>query len=220
MKQNTTLKSFILAAALTLGGVSSALAQSADLAVPNPAEINKSGLIGSRYTQVEYNYANYRGWGADDAHGFAVSYNQPLNQNFDVALNYDWARADFAGLHVIEQQAEVALTAYTTLEWGRPYATVGAGWVWDRANPGSFNDDSFAYRVGVGMEFLPAPKFAVTPFVNFQRATSYDSDEVELGAKVSYELMQSWSLDARAQWVEARHSSDYAEYAIGASYRF
>lgn len=220
MKQNTTLKSFILAAALTLGGSAAALAQASDVAVPNPADANKSGLIGSRYTLVEYQYANLTGWGADETHGFAVSYNQPLNQNFDVSLNYDWARAEIGRFHGIEQQAEVALTAYTTLEWGRPYATVGAGWVWDRVNPGSLHDDSFAYRVGVGMEFLPAPKFAVTPFVNFERATSYNSNEIEMGAKVSYELTKSWSLDARAQWVDVRDESDYSEYAIGASYRF
>lgn len=219
MKQNTTINSLLIAAALSLGGIATVSAQDANVAVPNPADTTISGgLLGSRYTQVEYNYIDLTGPGANHADGFGVAFNQPLNANFDVALNYDWARAKAAGVRYKQQDVEAAATAYTTLEWGRPFATVAAGWTWTKF--AGLHDDSFQYRVGVGMEFLPVARIAVTPFVNFVRATAFNASEYEMGAKATYRINQSWSATVRAQYEAVRHAKDSAEYSIGVNYHF
>jgi hypothetical protein len=112
MKQKTNHKTLILAAAVSLGLVSVASAQSASVAVPNPADTPPGGgLLGSRYTQVEYNYVDFNGGSPSVARGFGVSYNQPLHENFDLNLNYDWARAKWAGVRLAEQDLEIGTTA-------------------------------------------------------------------------------------------------------------
>lgn len=219
MKQNTNLKSLVIAAVLSLGAVASATAQSANVAVPNPADVTTAGgLIGSRYTQVEYNYIDLSGAGPSHADGFGVTFNQPLNANFDVSLNYDWARAKYAGVRLTDQVLELGATAYTTLAWGRPYAMAAAGWDWVKV--AGVRDDSFVYRVGVGMEFLPAPQVSLTPFVNFVRATSFNANEYEIGAKATYRLNAAWSATARIQYEAVEDADDSTEYSIGLNYHF
>ncbi|ACB74440.1 hypothetical protein [Opitutus terrae] len=219
MKQNTNLKSLLIAMTVALGAVATAQAQDANVAVPNPADtITSGGLIGSRYTQVEYNYIDLSGSGPSHANGFGVTFNQPVNANFDASLNYDWARAKWAGVRGTDQVFEVGATAYTTLAWGRPYAMATAGWDWQKV--GGLRDDSFIYRVGVGMEFLAAPQFSVTPFVNFVRATGFNANEYEIGAKATYRVNASWSVTARAQYEAVEDDDDSAEYSIGLNYHF
>lgn len=220
MKQKITIKSFILAAAVSLGAVASASAQDASVAVPNPADTSAArGLIGSRYTQIEYNYIDFTGAGRPShADGFGVTFNQPLNSNFDLSVSYDLARVRFAGVRLKDEVFEIGATAYTTLDWGRPFATAAVGWDWQKV--AGMHDNSFEYRVGVGMEFLPAPKIALTPFVNFVRATSFNASEVEVGAKATYRITESWSVTARAQYEAVQHDEDSAEYSIGVNYHF
>jgi hypothetical protein len=219
MKQNTTYKTLIAAAALSLGLASTALAQDANVAVPNPAdEAPVGGLLGSRYTQVEYNYIDLDGFGPSHADGFGVTLNQPLRPNVDVFASYDWAEAEFAGNKFRVQDAEVGATIYSGLEWGKPFATAAVGWQWQKA--GVFKDDSFAFKVGVGSEFQVAPAIVVTPFVNFVRATGFNANEFELGAKATYRINGDWSVTARAQYEAVEHSDNSAEYSLGVNYHF
>jgi hypothetical protein len=221
MNKNTKLKSLIRAAALSLGLVSAASAQSANVAVPNPADtLPSGGLLGSRYTQVEFNYIDLTGGSPSVARGFGVNYNQPLQQNFDLIVGYDWARAKWAGVRLTQQDFEIGATAYTNLAWGRPFALAAVGWSWQDASGVSYSDDSFTYKLGVGTEFQVAPALTVTPFVNFVRATSFNADEFELGAKATYRVTAEWSVTARAQYESVRHDKDSAEYSLGVNYHF
>ncbi len=218
MKQNTKIKSFIFAAAISLGAAASASAQTANVAVPNPAEAESPGLLGSRYTEALYNYIDLTGPGPKDANGFALAFNEPLKAGFDVRLGYDWARASYAGSHYTQQDAMVGGVAYTNLGWGRPFASADAGWLWARG--GGFSDDSFVYKLGVGVEFQATPSFTVTPFVDFFRATGINSSEFDLGVKAAYRVTKDWSIIGRAQYDAIRHDKDSAEYAIGVAYHF
>lgn len=219
MKQNTNLKSFVLAAALALGAAASASAQSANVAVPDTADATTAGgLLGSRYTQIEYNYTDLNGTGPNHAHGFGLTYNQSLTSNLDLSVAYDWARAKYFGARATGQVAEVGATAYTTVQWGRPFATAAIGWDWTKV--ASIRDDSFQYRVGVGMEFLPAPRLSVTPFANFIRATGYDANEYEYGVSATYRVTNSWSITARGQYESVESGSDSSEYSLGVNYHF
>lgn len=215
MKQNITIKTLILAAAVSLGATF-ASAQSANVAVPTPSDTTASGLLGSRYTEVGYRFIDLKG--GDDAHGFTVAYNQPLNTGFDFVANYDWAQVDFGTVTARVQDLEVGVKAFSALSWGKPYVLAAVGWEWQKA--ASSHDDSFTYKVGIGSEFAVAPAFTVTPFVNFVRATDFNASELEVGAKVAYRLNSSWSLTARVQREIVRHDSDDTEYAIGAAFHF
>jgi hypothetical protein len=205
----------MLAAAMTLGPVA-ALAQNANVAVPTPEAAASAGLLGSRYSEVAYNYTDLPG--SKHADGFGLNFNQPLRANLDFTAGYNWSKADFGAFDVKVQDLQAGVRGFTTLSWGRPYAEASVGWEWAKA--AGIHDDSFAYRVGVGAEFQVAPALVVTPFVNFVRATGFNASEVELGAKVTYRLNREWSLTARAQYEAVRHDRDSAEYSVGAIFHF
>lgn len=218
MKQNTKITSLIFAAAISLGATLTASAQSANVAVPNPADTSASGLLGSRYTSATYNYLDLTGPGPKDANGFAVAFNAPVNSFLDLTANYDWARANYAGMRFTQQDLSLSATVYSRLEWGKPFAMVDAGWQWGKG--GGISDDSFVYKVGVGVEFQASPALAVTPYVNFVRATGFNDSEVDFGVKAAYRVTKDWSIIAKAQYDAIRHDKDVAEYSIGAAYHF
>jgi hypothetical protein len=219
MKQNINVKSLVLAAAVSLGFVASAAAQSANVAVPNPATTDAvGGLLGSRYTKAEYLYVDFTGNGPSHGDGFKLEFNQPLNANFDLLATYDWVRAKYAGVRLTGQDAEVGAVAYSRLEWGRPFVLATAGWQWQKA--GGLHDDSFSYKVGVGSEFQVAPAFVVTPYVNFFRQTGFNNSEFDFGVKVAYRVTKDWSLTASAQYDAIRHDKDASEYTVGAAFHF
>lgn len=219
MNQTNRLKTFIFAAAVSIGAATTALAQDANVAVPNPADtIRGGGLLGSTYSQVEYNYIDLRGSGPSHADGVGLTVNQPFWPNIDLHGSYDYAQATFAGTKFRVHDVEFGTTIYSGLEWGKPFATAAVGWQWQKA--AGFSDDSFTFRVGVGSEFQLAPAFVVTPFVNFVRATSFDANEYEIGAKATYRINEQWSATVRAQYEAVEDSSDSAEYSIGVNYHF
>lgn len=217
MKQNSHLNRIIFAAAASLGLVASAIAQNANVAVPTPTTVQSgAGLLGFRYTEVDYKFIDLKG--GDNANGFSVAFNQPLNAGFDFVASYDWAKADFDAFNAKVQDLELGLKAFSNLSWGKPYILSAVGWEWQKA--GSIRDDSFTFKVGVGAEFAVAPAVSVTPFVNFVRATGFNTSEVETGVKAAYRLTDAWSLTARIQHEFVRHDDDDTEYAVGAVYRF
>lgn len=217
MKQYTTLKNYIFAAAVSLGALSAASAQNTNVAVPNPAdEAPAAGLLGSRYTEVGYKFVNVEG--PDNAHGFVVAFNQPLAAGFDFVASYDWARVDFGSTDATVQDLEFGLKAFTNLSWGKPYILAAAGWEWQQVS--TLRDDSFLGKVGVGVEIPAAPGFVITPFANFIRATGFNASEFELGAKVTYRVNNQWSVSARGQYEIVRHDADTTEYSLGVNYHF
>ncbi|HWA86811.1 MAG TPA: hypothetical protein VG710_11355, partial [Opitutus sp.] len=176
------------------------------------------GLLGSRYTGVEYDYLDFTGAGPDHAHGVALNYNQPMTSNFDLGAGYGWARAHDSGVAFTQQDIDLRGTLYTNLAWGKPFALAAAGW--DFAHAAGAKDNSFVYRLGVGIELPASAAFTVTPFVNFVRATGYSRNECDFGVKAEYRVTREWGVMARAQYDAIRHDSDQAEYALGVNYHF
>lgn len=219
MKQNTNLKSLLVAVA-ALGLVATASAQSTSVAVPTPSETQSaSGLLGTRYTAVEANYYDLLGGSPGVARGLTLSYNQPLNPYLDLGADYSWAEAHLSGVRITQQQFDVGATAYTKLAWGKPFAMADAGWVWARTANG-FEDDSFAYKLGVGVEFQALRNLTVTPYFTFVRTTHFNTSEFDGGVKAAYRLTRDWSVTARVGYDWIRHSDDTLEYALGMNYSF
>ncbi len=217
MKQKLHVKTLILAAAATLGLALTAAAQSATVAEPAPAT-PVGGLLGSGYTGAAYRYIDLTGTGPNHADGLKIDFNQPLNANFDLNAGYDWARSRDAGARYTQEDAEIGTTAYTRLEWGRPFALVAAGWRWEK-NAG-LTQDSFRYKLGVGTEFQVTRAFVLTPYVNFVRATGLNESEADVGVKAAYRVAKDWSVTAGVQYDAIRHARDATEYTIGAAYHF
>jgi len=215
MKQTTTLKSFILAAAASLGLTASAFAQEASDSVVT------GGLLGTRYTAIEGNYYDLHKSDPAYATGFTVAYNQPLTANIDLGGDYSWTRGTGAA-RLTEQELNFNATAYKAFSWGKPFVTAGAGWVWDRATTATAaaKDDSFAYKVGTGVEFVVG-QASFTPYVNFARAASYNANELQAGVLASYHLTREWAVTGRLQYdVTEGTVGNSFESAIGIAYRF
>ena len=222
MNQKNKVKLFILSAAFSLGLTASANAQdtatnTTPTSSPAPMETG-SGLLGSGYTEVAWNYLHLDDGPPSAARGFSLNYNQPVSAGWDFNAKYDGAKAEAFGVSVTQQKFDLGVTAFSPLEWGKPYAQVLGGWVWQKG--GGVHDDSFAYALGTGIEFKVAPAMVLTPYVNFVRATGFNQSEVDIGVKAAYRLSKEWSLTARAQYDSVQHSSDATEYSVGVAYHF
>lgn len=218
------IKSYLMAAALSLGVVTIASAQQATTTTAPAATTTTTdsttgtGLLGSRYFGAGYDYLAINGSGPNHAHGFELVYNQPVTAYLDLGADYDWARARYAGERLTQEVAEVNATAYTNLEWGRPFVLASAGWAWARG--GGVSDDSFLYKLGVGVEFPVAKAFAISPYVNYARATGWNQNEADFGVKAEYRLTKEIGVYGRVQFDSVEHSPDQTEYAIGLNYHF
>ncbi len=225
MKQNKNLKSTILAVALSLGVGSIASAQQATTSAPVAPQTasttdSGTGLLGSRYLGAGYDYlaiSNSSG-GPNRADGLEVVYNQPITANLDLGADYSWLRARFAGVRETQQTAELNAVGYTSLDWGKPFALASAGWAWSRA--AGTNDDSFLYKVGVGVELPVVKAFSVSPYVDFARATGWNQSEVDFGVKAEYRVTKQVGVYGRVQYDSVVHSDNATEFGAGVNYHF
>jgi len=222
MKQNINLKSYIFAAALSLGVGSIASAQQTATTAPAATTDStaSSGLLGARYFGAGYDYIaiNNSTSNVNHAQGFELAYNQPVTANLDLGADYNWARARYAGARLTQETADLNAAAYTKLDWGKPFAAASVGWAWARS--GGVHDDSFLYKLGVGVEFPVAQAFAVSPYVNFARATGFNTSEVEFGVKAEYKVTKEIGVFGRVQYDAVRHDDNQTEFAAGLNYHF
>jgi opacity protein-like surface antigen len=214
MNQKTKLKFLISAAAVSLGLALSAAAQTADVAVPAAGW----GLLGTNYSSLTYRYTDLDNGPPSALRGAGVEFNQAWQPGFDFTLGYDWARASAGSLRLTSQDLNAGVTAYTKLEWGKPFVQALAGWEWRRG--GGASDSSFAYTLGTGVEFQVAQAFVVTPYLNFVRATAFNRSEGDLGVKGTYLLNRQWSLTAGVEYQAISHAKDSTQYSLGVNYHY
>lgn len=219
MKQHTKIRFLILTAAASLGLALSAAAQSSDFAVPSPTptELN-SGLLGTGYTSVTFHYTDLDGGPPSALRGAGVEFNQAVRDGLDFKLGYDWSRASAGAYRFTGQDLSAGAVLYTKLDWGKPYVQALAGWEWARG--GGYSDNSFAYTLGTGVEFQVAQRFVLTPYVNFVRATGFNSSEFDLGAKATYRFSRQWGVSVGAEYNAVRHAKDATTYSVGVNYHF
>ena len=221
INKKTNVKLLVATLAATFALAASAAAQSANVAVPVPSAASASGqgLLGATYTGISGNYFELKKGPPSVARGFSLDYNQPLTDGMDLTVGYDWARARASGFKTTEQKLDALFTAFSKLNWGKPF--VSAGLDWDHRH-GNFatSGSSIGLLVGTGVEFQVAPAFAVTPFVNLVRETHFNQNEADYGVKATYRLEQNWSVTAKAQYDDIRHLPNITEYSVGLNYHF
>ena len=209
-------KNLILAAALALGLASAASAQSANVAVPNPADSKATGLLGQNYVTAGYSYTDID---QVNVHGstYTLAANQGLRDGLDGVFEYNYTRTSrFAGSQRLTQHDILfGARAFLTSGTVKPYVEAGAGWVWQKGLGAS--DDSFAWGAGLGAEFEVANGVSVTPFVRYEDITrGSNNDSWTYGLKANYWLTHSVGLQAGI----SRDDDQNLTYAIGANFRF
>ncbi len=213
MNQSYSFKHLILAAAVSLGLGSAAFAGDGPTTTPAAGD-----LLGRNYAGVTYDYYDLGGGAPGVARGYTFEANIPVRSQLDFKVTHEFASAEAFGLTARSNTLYASAVGYAPdFAWGKPYIEAGAGWTW---LGGVVDDDSFAYRVGLGAEFAVAPSITLTPFVNFQRATHFNASEVRPGLKAVYRLGESWGAVAKFEYVAARHDSDSRVFSLGVNYRF
>jgi opacity protein-like surface antigen len=218
MKQKTKLKLTLLAAVAAVGLTAPAFAQEATTNLTPIVPEARGGLLGYRYSGAEFTYDHVAGPSPSEWRGFALDYNQPLAAGFDFNLAYGWKRASDYQTRLTQQDLLGGVTAYSPLEWGKPFVQALAGWEWRDGYTGK--DHSFVYQLGTGVEFQVASAWVVTPYVNFVRATSFNRSELDYGVKMAYRLTKDWSLTAGIQYEAVRHAKDGTGYMFGVNYHY
>lgn len=215
MKNDTSIKTLILAGALALGLATTAVASDDPAAASASASAGR-GLLGQSYVNLGYGFHDLQGTGID-AQGFNLNLNQNVQEGVDTLLEYNYLRSDsFAGGRITQNALVAGGRIYSLFHGFKPYAEAGLGWVWLRA-PLGLSDNSFAYFLGVGAEFQVSPDVTVAPFVRYLDATADSFDhEWDYGVRANYWVTEKVGLTAAV----IRDNSRNMEYNIGVNYRF
>lgn len=217
MNKNITIKTLMLAAAVSLGlAVAARAADVNGTQVPVPSTGSGHGMLGQSYAALGYSYHDLEGTSLN-AHSYNFSVNQAVSDSFDATLEFkDAFSSRIAGGRISERFINAGVRAYTTTRGFKPYVEAGLGWVWQKA-PLGLHDNSFAYYLGTGVEFQVAQDFSVTPFVRYLDATKRSFDhEWDYGVKANYWLNERVGLTAAV----IRDNSRDMEYNFGVTLRY
>ncbi len=215
MKSSSTIKTLILATALTLGFGASARADDSVATAPAPTAGDLS-LLGQAFGTLTYSYINLDG---TSTHGdsYTLEVNQPLAFGIDGVFAYDYMQSGLvAGSRVKQHTLSAAIRAFSTsFNWGKPYVEAGVGYAWARY--AGNRDDSFVWEVAVGTEFQVAPRATVTPYIQYVDAPDLAGSGVwNFGARASYWIDSSWAVTAGFEIDDEQNST----FTVGTNFRF
>ena len=209
MKQTIIIKSLLVAASL-LGFAATVRAQD-----PLPAS-GTMGLLGQTYAGLNYSYINLDN-APTNAKGFGFEYNQPLNTGFDSVFTYDWTQTGLvAGDRAKQQTLGAALRAFSTsYSWGKPYVEGGVGYTWTKF--AGTRDHSLVWEAAVGSEFQLAPKFTITPYIQYMDAPDLNNGGTwNYAVKANYWVNSQWALSGGINY-DSDHDTTYT---VGTRFRF
>lgn len=228
MKQNLPLKSCLLAAALSLGGILPVRADDSQptrlptSAPPEQTTILPSstagdlGLLGQSFATLSYTRINLDDTPVDIDRG-TFEVNQPLAFGLDGVFAYNYARSGaFAGSRLKEQSLTAALRAFSnSFNWGRPYLEAGIGQAWTRFAGAS--DKSILWEAAAGAEFQVLERATVTPYVQYVDTPDMAAEGVwNFGVKGSYWLDRNWAVTAGF----SRDDEQNSGFTVGTNFRF
>ena len=220
MKQNTkNLKNLLFAAAASLGLTAFAVAQDPMKAPPNPAEPTNYGLLGSTYAGVAWNYYRLSDGPPSAARGLTADFNQPLADDLDFGVGYDWLRTRAAGFSTSEEKLDLSTTTYARTDWGKPFLTAGVDHAW-RDGDFAGRSGSWGLEAETGIEFQAAPALAVGPLAGWERETGFNRNILHYGARTTYRMSREWSATTALQWLDEKRDTDRAEFTLGVNRHF
>jgi hypothetical protein len=216
MTQKNTIRTLLLAIIAVVGLAATAHAQTAGAGIPAPAPETGKGLLGQTYVGVGYGYTDLNN-SSVNYQGLSFSYNQPLNTGFDLNLDIGnaWS-SEFSGVRTRQQSFEAAAVAFIPdRAWGRPFFSVGAGWLWVKT--AGVSDNSFLYSFDTGVEFQATRELSITPFVSYTDATSlHVNNKWGYGVKAHYWMTDQWGVAGAL----SRDNKSNMTYSTGVTFRF
>lgn len=215
MKNVTSFKILILAAAVSLGLASASFAQSTVAAAPSPAEARPTGLLGQNYVTLSYGFIDLDNTGVD-ASRYTLSANESLREGLDSFLEYNYSRTDkISGSRPTQHDLAAGARAFLTAGGIKPFVEARVGWAWQKFAGAS--EDSFAWGLGVGAEFEVMPALTVTPFVRYEDMTKGSNNDTWVyGVKANYWVTHNVGILAGID----RDDDKNMTYTIGANIRF
>ena len=206
---------------VSLGCAAAVRAQDPMKAPPNPAADASSGygLLGSNYAGLAFDYYALHQGAPSVAHGFSFTDRTVMGDRVDTTFDYDWLRTRSAGGTSLRNRVAAGLSSYAVTDWGKPFVESSLGWRWDKT--GGPAKSSLLYRAATGFEFKLAPRFALAPYVAFDRATRFNQNETGYGLRANYRLTSDWNLAFRTEYQDVSHTSaDRTLVSLGANYHF
>ena len=216
MTQKTTIRTLLLALAAVLGFTASAAAQTTGASTPAPSTEIGKGLLGQTYVGLGYGYTDLN-HSSVNYQGLTFSYNQPLNTGFDLNLKVgDAWSPQYSGVRTRQQSFEAAAVAFIPdRAWGRPFISVGAGWLWTKT--AGMSDNSFLYSLDTGVEFQATRELSITPYMSYTDATSlHVNNKWGYGVKAHYWLTDQWGIIGAL----GRDNKANMTYSTGVTFRF
>jgi opacity protein-like surface antigen len=234
MKKNTRTLKFVAAIAVVAGCSS----------VASAAGLLGQRYAGATFDWALFDNDLVDGVKIDDGHGISLTLNQPLSSNVDLSIDYSYLDAgarippgegeggyeptSFSspagyledGTYVFDIASQVVSfngTFYMPAGDLKPFISVGAGWLWTKAD-GSTDNDAI-YQIAPGVEIPAGDKASLTLFAAWQ--DYFDNEEEDdgswnFGAIAEFEVSSKWSLIARGSVDE---DSNYG-LSAGAVVRF
>jgi hypothetical protein len=211
----SSLKSLILAGAVTLG-LSSAFAATDPDQVSAPASWRETGLLGKTYGNFEVSFVDLDDTGID-AKNFHFGLNQAVRAGLDSQFDVNHIRTDsFAGTRLSQYGLTAGLRAYTTSYGVKPFAEAGLGWAWMKG-PFNARENSWTYYAGIGAEMVIGEAFSLTPYIRFSDAPEAgDTDVFNFGARGNYWLNEKLALTA----IVDRDDDQNTAFTFGVNYRY
>ncbi len=211
----------ILTVAAACGLAASVFAGGDEPNTPAPAPVAASdqalatgttGLLGEKYAGLTYRYVDFDG-PAGHADDYNFNFSQPLKTGLDGLLEFDWTDA---GSATRDFSLSAGLRAYrAAYAWGTPYVEAGVGYAWEKV--AGMKDDSFLWRVGIGVEFPVAPAVTVVPYVRYDDAPSLARDgRWDFGVKANYWVNKQWAVTVGLD----RDDDQNTGFMVGTNFRY
>lgn len=181
----------------------------AQTAFAQSASSPSGGLLGRDYFGLEGSYLN-RDKSDIGFRSFDVRMNKNVMQGLDASLGYGYGNSEnFSGSDLDRNTVDLGGRYFKEIGRGiKPFVDASAGWTW-LDGPLGFDDDSFTWSGGGGVEYAVNDKFAVTPYARYREATSlqtavsdsfrYDDDVFEYGIRANYWVRSGWAVTAGVQ---------------------
>lgn len=192
------------------------------------AHANAEGFLGKNYVSLDgtHEEVSVRGVPAHlDAWSATLGLNYvllPDNGSFGVdfvgAISWGEDAEDF--LDVSQHSIGAGLKLHRALADNlRGFVGAGLGYSW--IDDGGYEDDTYGIVASVGLEYVLAEKWVITPSASYSDRPDYHAaSQWTYSLEVAYWITESISVAGEYSYVDARHGVSSDLYSLGARYRF
>ena len=176
-----------------------------------------AGLLGERYVGATIDYVVFDGDALDDGLGLSLVYNNPLNEEIDLAVTYSYLGS--------EAYDSVNVSSHTLLAGATFHAPLGQGRALLRAELGvsrlkaGGSETEIPYAVTLGYELPIGGEFALTPFLTWSDLVDSDLDvdgTFDIGVLASWRVSETLDLIGSV----TRNDDSDVGLSLGVAYRF